>query len=219
MRFSEKQQLIILIVVFSLILVGEGVFGYLCLNDRKEAKALIATLDQQRRDAEQKIRLIPSLTEKSEDLAKIIGEYVEILPSDEDVGSDAFLEDIDRFTRDTGLEIKSAKPVVLKRVATSGRKKGKKGGGARQARNFVRHKYRFELEGTFFGLVKFITAIENHSRFLQVDTLEVRPLKVEANSGSKMSDVDLAENPRKHLMVEISTYTYSKETVAHEEAK
>ena len=36
MRFSEKQQLIILIVVFSLIRVGEGVFGYLCLNDRKE---------------------------------------------------------------------------------------------------------------------------------------------------------------------------------------
>ncbi len=201
-----------MIGIFLLLLGGEGVFAYYCIKDRNQANQNLVTLDKQLKEAEAKEKLKPLLTEKLAELNNIFEEYVAILPREEEVGTDKFLEDIDRFTKDTGLNIKSAKPVVLKK-----KKVGKKGkGSGRKKLNFLRHKYRFELEGTFFGLVKFITAIENHSRFLQVDSIELRP--VNSKQGGQKSDVELAENPRKYLMVEISTYTYSKETKA-EEAK
>ncbi len=204
LRVTDLQKLGIMIGVFVLLLGGEGVFAYQCVKNRGNAKKNLLRLDRELKDAEAKQRLMPMLIEKLEELSNIFEEYVAILPSKAEVRSDAFLDDIDRFTQQTGLTIKSAKPVVVKNRATPKAKKG------RNTLNFVRHKYRFELEGPFLGLIKFISAIENHSRFLQVDALELRPHS--SSGGGQKSDVELAENPRKYLMVEISTYTYSKET-------
>lgn len=207
-NLNNKQQLALIIGVFSLVLIGEGVFAYLCWNNRAKAQSSLTRLDRDEKSAKEKKERIPNLNEESAELANIIEEYVKILPSESEVGYDDFLEDVDGFTKDTGLQIRRATSVEIV-PPKSKRDPKKKGKTVEEKNSFVQHKYRFELTGTFLGLLKFINAIENHSRFLQVDKIDIAAAGSER--GDKLSEqVARAEEPEKSIMVEISTYTYSK---------
>lgn len=210
MRLNDKQQLSLVIGIFSVVLIGEGVLAYLCWNNRAKAQSSLTRLDRDEKVAREKKARIPQLNEESAELASIIEEYVKILPSESEVGYDDFIEDVDGFTRDTGLTIRKATSVEVKPPKVKSDPK-KKGSGVVQ-HNFVQHKYRFELHGSFLGLLKFVNAVENHSRFLQIDQIDIAPAGTER--GDKLSEqVARAEDAEKEIMVEISTYTYSKPQV------
>ncbi len=51
MKLSDKQQLILLILVFSLILAGEGTYAYFCLDERFQLQSQLNGLDKEERDA------------------------------------------------------------------------------------------------------------------------------------------------------------------------
>ena len=208
MRFNDRQQLYVLIGVFAVLLLGEATFAYFTWGARAEALDKLQTLDRQERAALEKRRQIPTLRENTKELASIIEEYVQILPSDEEVTYDAFLEDVDGFTRNTDLKIKKAIPVEIKQPKKLRNSKNKKAAVAVE-KNFVQHRYRFELSGTFLGLLKFLNTVENHSRFLQVDRIEIKP-QGSSNSDKIADTIALAENSVKDVVVEVSTYTYSK---------
>ena len=204
---SEKQQLLILIGVFAALMLCESVFAYFCVSESSQIQQALDKLASEEQDAQKKIKRIPGLTKESRELAQVIGEYAQILPREEEVRFDAFLEDIDRFTRDSEIELRLAEPVKIKQTA---KKKSEK---AKGRNTFIRHTYRFELEGTYLQLLKFINKIENHPRFLRVDEVHIDSL---SETGSKQSEAERAENPEKAIQLVISTYTYSKE---NEEAK
>ncbi|MCI0651067.1 MAG: hypothetical protein L0Z55_04210 [Planctomycetes bacterium] len=204
MRLNEKQQMLVLIGVFALCIIGEGVFGYFCYAERGERIVTLDKLDKEEQDAQKKIKQIPELKSKSQELAAIIEEYAQILPSDREVRDEAFLEEIYEFLRGTGVKVLGVTPEAI--VEKKDNKKSEK--TVKVKSNFVRHKYRFEMEGTFLGLLKFINLMENHVRFLRVDSFEVKPL----GSKDKQNDAQLAENEVKSISLVISTYTYSKPT-------
>lgn len=211
MKLNEKQKLVALIGAFSLLIVCECGFAYYCFAERGKCNATLDKLEQEEQDAERKIQEIPKLAKKSSELAAIIEEYAQILPRDSEVRQEAFLEEIDEFARDSEIRIistKNEKPVEQK-----GKQQKAK---AAEAKTFVRHTYRFELEGSFLGFLKFINRIENYPRFLRVDVINISG---KAGKG-KISEAEQAENPIKTIELVISTYTYSKaSTPGGEEAK
>lgn len=203
MRMNEKQQLVVLIVVFSVALVGEGVFAYSCFKKRSELHAALTKLDREEAEAKRKRDLIPALQANARELAQIIEDYAEILPTRAEVGLDAFLEDIEEFMQGTSLVMITGAPVQEKR---------KRADKNAPTNNFDQHKYKFQLEGTYLEFVKFINRVENHTRFLEILEIKISPSS--ETSGGRATDgaqeIRLAENPRKRIEVTISTYTYSK---------
>ncbi len=219
MKLTQSQQFKVVIAVFALVFIGEGVFAYFCWNRRTEALAELEKLDRQESAAQAKKSQITNLKNNARELQAIIEEYVQILPTEDEVGYDDFVEDIDAFAKRGSLSIASA--VAIEEVKKK-KRRGKKDAPVKEA-NFVKHKYRFQLEGTFRGFLQFLTYVENHSRFLQVEDFSIRPAGQDReNSGrteKHLAAVSAAENPIKDITVEISTYTYSKEKAASEGAK
>ena len=206
MGMNEKQQLYVLIAVFVLILVGEGVYGYFSFERRAEFMDSLEEITSEEDAAEQKLATVESLREKSREMQAIIEEYVTILPSDEEARNDTFLVDIDNFARNSGLEVISGKASNPK-TARSGRTGRKKTKIAQK--NFEQLRYRFKLRGTFLNFLKFTNSVENHSRFLRIDFIDIKPFGAEDQDKGE-EELVLAEDPRKDIEVMISTYTYSK---------
>lgn len=206
MRLTEKQQLLTMITVFAVLLIAEGSLVTYCLKSRTEMNQKLEELSQQEREAREKIAQIPRLRESSAQLAQIIEEYAEILPSEREVGTDAFLEDIEGFMQDTGLIMITGAPVE------GTVRRGKRADEPVARDNFMQHKYRFQLEGTFPDLLRFVNRVENHVRFLEIVDLRIDPRGTETRRGDHGQEVAMASDPRKAIEVVISTYTYSRTT-------
>ena len=80
-----------------------------------------------------------------------------------------------------------------------------------ERKNFVQHRYRFKFRGNFPSFLKFMNRVENDTRYLRIDDFEMRPFGPEEDDKG-VGELVLAEDPRKEIMVVISTYTYSKLT-------
>ena len=211
---SDKQKILAFVGVFALVFVGEGAFAYRYIAEIGEHNETVQRLEQEELDAERKIQQIPNLVSKAEDLANIIEEYAQILPNEKEVRFDAFLEDIDGFTHDADVRIMNATPEKVVDPSKRKAKNKKKKGRIKDKRAFVRHKYRFKLEGTFLGFLRFVNKIENHPRFLRIDEFSIEPVEKK-----KSGEVESAENPLKAIELVVSTYTYSKETPSAKQPK
>ncbi|MFQ5653568.1 MAG: hypothetical protein ACE5GW_02410, partial [Planctomycetota bacterium] len=181
-------------------------------GDRHQMNEELGKLTTEETEAREKIAQIPELQRRSKDLANIIEEYTAILPREDEVRLDAFLEDVSHFCEDLQIMILNAHPLDIKKKRARAMVPTAPGAKAKQIdrrNNFVRHKYQFDLVGTFPALHSFINRVENHKRFLQIDGIDVRPFG--SGEREKMDEeLALAENPHKVMSVRISTYTYSK---------
>ena len=152
-----------------------------------------------------KIKQIPELREKRAKLINIIDEYAEILPKEEHVQHEAFMEIIDGYRKDTKIIIQKAEYVKIKEDEK-----------APKQENFIRHRYKFKLLGTIPDFIEFVNMIENHTRFLKVDAINVKPLGAMEETGEalddKADDAELAaaSEPVKEIELVVSTYTYSR---------
>jgi Tfp pilus assembly protein PilO len=214
MKLTEKQQLVGILVVAGALVVGEVVFAFMGNSQREELQSELSSLDDRQRVAQAKCDRIPDLEAKVRELSDIVDQYTEILPREDEVSPDAFLDDISRLCSEVGLEIASANPIEVKDTTKAPRRTGNRNTPApkNQPKSFVQHKYRFEMAGSFPALLQFLNGVENHTRFLQVDELSVENLA----SGRAGSAVEAALDPRKSLVVELSTYTYSATPVPEE---
>ncbi len=211
MKLTEKQQLIAIIVGSAMLVLGEITFALLSYSDRGELRTELGALEHRQVQAEGKLNLIPQLQLRAQEMSEIVEQYTEILPREDEVSPDAFLDDISALCKEVGLEITSAQPIEVK-VEQKKRLRGRtpqqaKNEAAPPAKNFVQHKYRFEMEGKFSALHRFINGVENHTRFLQVDHLLIEQLA--SRGRNNQSKLERSQNPRKALTVEVSTYTYS----------
>jgi len=221
MKLTEKQQLIAILAGAGVLILGELGFAWMNVADRGEIRTELTALDGREQAAQSKLAQIPQLRRRARELSEIVDQYTEILPRDDEVSPDAFLDDITALCKEVGLEITAAQPMEVKQEAKSNtRNRALPGGQKAQTeppKTFVRHKYRFEMVGEFSSLHRFVNGVENHTRFLQIDQLSLEPLAGE-KGGKKDDELMLARNPRKAFTVEISTYTYSR-TPQAEEAK
>ena len=119
MRGNDKKRLLVLVLAFVGVLIGEGGLAYYCFAERADYSVKLSTLEQAENAALLKIEQIPQLNERKERLERIIIQYLEILPREEEIRFEDFLEDIDRFRKNTNVEILEAKPVTIKTLRSA----------------------------------------------------------------------------------------------------
>ena len=210
---NEKQQLYLVIGVFVLLGAGELAYGYFGYQERGQHMAALETLDTNDRDAKAKLAKVGDLRETAKEMAAILEEYVTILPTEDEARAEAFLVHIDNFSRNSGLEM--LKGAAEQTPESRGSRRGK---GKQDEKKFVLHRYRFSLRGSFPSFLKFMNRVENHPRYLRIDSFDVRPFGA-ADRDDGIDELVLAEDPRKEIEVVISTYTYSKPTIGKAEDK
>jgi hypothetical protein len=210
MKFNEKQKIVLVLLVFLGIIGGLVALNYFKFRNRSELLAKIDALVEEENKANSKIKRIPELREKRANLANIIDEYTAILPKEEHTQHDAFVEIIDSYRKDTQIVIQRTE-YVKQKSEVEDPKKGK----VAAKENFIRHRYRFKLVGTVPDFLRFINKIENHTRFLKIDAISIKPLGApdEVNEFDDKTDAEeiaKARIPFKDIEVTVSTYTYSK---------
>jgi hypothetical protein len=208
MKYSENQKILITIAVFGLLIGGMVTINVMKFRQRSDLLAKIDGLRDEEERANEKIKRIPELRERRANLANIINQYAEILPKEEHTQHDAFVEIIDSYRRDTQIVIQRTEYLKPKTEADDGKTK-------RPKENFMRHRYRFKLIGTVPDFLRFINKIENHIRFLKIDSISIKPLGAtdETNDLDDRADaeeIQKARIPFKDIEVTVSTYTYSK---------
>lgn len=202
MKLNEKQKMAVVMLVLGIAVISLGTLIFFALQERLRLNDKMEEYAKQERDASEKIKRIPKLQEEKEVLASRIDEYAAILPKDEHVQHDAFVDTIDSYRQDTNIVIKTAeyvKPRTPKR---------KKKGGKPKTENFIRHRYKFELVGTVPHLIAFLNKIENHTRFLKVDAFDIHPVGSSTGGGAPELELDAADDPLKEIQLTITTYTY-----------
>lgn len=210
---NEKQQFYLVVAVFVLVAVGELAYGYFGYQERGEHMAKLDMLDMNERDAKAKLSKVTALRETAKEMAAILEEYVTILPTEDEAREEAFLVHIDNFARNSGLDMLKGAAEAAPQSRASRRGKGKQ-----DEKKFVLHRYRFNLRGSFPAFLKFMNRVENHPRYLRIDSFDLRPFGAETNDDG-IDELVLAEDPRKEIEVVISTYTYSKPKVVKEGEK
>jgi hypothetical protein len=210
MKLNENQKIILAIVTFVLLLGGLGALNYSKFKQRSDLVGKIDRYQREEKAAIEKLKQIPDLREKRSKLINIIDTYAEILPKEEHVQHDAFVNTIDGYRRDTKILIQKAE--YLKPED----KRSSQGKQVVEKENFVRHRYKFKLLGTVPDFIDFVNKIENHTRFLKVDAIVIKPLGSTDESGDDLSDkqdeeeLAKATEPMKEIELTVSTYTYYK---------
>ena len=109
MKLNEKQKITAIIVVLGLALVGLGTLTFFKFKDRL---GLMESMDdnvKKERVARDKIKRIPELRKERDRLAATVEDYTQILPKDEHVQHDAFVDTVDSFRRGTDIVIRGSK--------------------------------------------------------------------------------------------------------------
>lgn len=207
MKLNDKQKIVLTAGAFLAVALGIGFLTYQKVNQRKELVLKMNACLQEEAAANAKLAQIPGLRDQRAKLANIIDQYAEILPKEGEVQHDTFVDTIDGYRRDT--------KVVIQRAEYIRSKGGKDAASANES--FVRHRYRFKLLGTVQDFMEFVNKIENHTRFLKVDAISIRPVGSPAEeSGDDLSDrvdeeeLGRAAEPIKDIELTVSTYTYSR---------
>lgn len=207
MKLNEKQKVVAVGVLFAGVIGGLGFLNYTKFKDRSQILSRIDRSVEEEQVATAKIKQIPELREKKAKLINIIDQYVEILPKEEHIQHDVFIEIIDGYRKDSKIIIQKTEYL-----------KPKQDSKAPKQENFVRHRYKFKLLGTIPDFIEFVNKIENHTRFLKVDEIDIRPLgsqpeaSEDLDSQGDQEELARASEKLKEIDLVVSTYTYFKGT-------
>jgi Tfp pilus assembly protein PilO len=214
MKLNENQKIIVAVLGVIVLAGALGALNYLKFKERGELQAKLESLRKEEQKANELIAQIPELRKKREDLANIIDQYTSILPLEEHIQHEAFAEIVDNYRKETNVVIQKLEPVI-----------GKDSEGADgDDGNFLRHRYHINLIGSFPDFLRFINKIENHTRFLKIDEIKIKPLGAQEQTQG-LSDkneaelLELAKMPFKEIEVVVSTYTYKRDTEAQAVSK
>lgn len=210
-NLNQKQKVALLAGACFVFCAGMGFLVYSKLSERSAVLADLGSCEQEQGALGEKIAMIPNLLQQRARLIESTDRYAEILPAEEHVQHDAFVRVMDEYRRNTDLLIKSAEYLSPEKPA------GDKVEGV--VKNFVRHRYKFRLEGSVGDLLQFMSRIENHKRFLKIDAVNLKPLGSRGDfpEGDLREREDaellgLARNQVKEIDLTVSTYTYFKGT-------
>jgi Tfp pilus assembly protein PilO len=178
---EEKQKLAVSVLVVLLLLGIMGGVIYLKIKQKGPLDADIERLRQTIKIHEQKIAQIGPLTERIAALQDEIARYEVIIPDEEEL--DKMADTVEEFRKKSGVEINDFRNVT--RPFTARQEMG-------QA--YRRVSYNIKLTADFFEFATFVNLLENHERFIRVDSFRVSPARGEDTS---LMDIDL----------QISTFT------------
>jgi Tfp pilus assembly protein PilO len=167
--------------------VGVLIYGKLKTNSK--IKDEISQFEEKSQRYELKKMKIPRLKKKMEEINKNFKKFVSILPKKKEAREDRIFGIVANYAEQAGL--KAQRAVIEK--GTEVKKKGKKYKAFNQVSTTL------GLEGTFFEFLTFLSLMENHKSFLQVDSFSVTPKK---EAGKRVKDL-------LGISIKVTTFTYA----------
>lgn len=209
-KLNDKQKIGAVAGVCALAVGSMGFLLYTSFGKRSELLAQMEALQKRESVAQGRIKQIPGLLEEKANLAATVAQYAEILPADQHVQHEAFVDTIDSYRRDTKIIIQKADYIKPREIT---QKKDK----PKREESFIRHRYRFSLVGTVPDFIDFVNKIENHTRFLKVDAFSIKPFvdrstevaREEQDNSPEAAELRAASEKVKQIELSISTYTYT----------
>ncbi|MHC4938809.1 MAG: type 4a pilus biogenesis protein PilO [Planctomycetota bacterium] len=184
-RLSEKQLLVLTITITVLLCGGLGWLIYSDLQAIEEEEATIARLREQIRSAEVEIAKIEGREFRVIANREMANKEVEFLPAEDDI--ETFWEVLEQYAEESGIQISA--------IAPTGSKKKAKG-------PIQRVPQLLSVRGTVDEFLRFINAVENHDRIINV--LEY------AITAGKNADREDPTKVRHNIKLALTTFTYSK---------
>ena len=154
---SSLQFRVTAIVVGALIFIVCTTFTVFGMRDLQEENDEIAALDQAIAKAQAKIDEIPKLEDKLETLRQAFDADKQILPDEAEV--EAFIDYLYKSRAQPGIPPGSVAP-----VKSSASQK------TQEKLDFEEKAWSLKFVADFFQMAEFINAVENHRRFIQVDS-------------------------------------------------
>lgn len=159
--------------------------------------------------AKQKLAKVPSLEKEVVILRENLGEYVKILPDEQELTE--FLRMLNTFEKQSGI-----KGMGLTEKPMRGRVAGR----------FVPIQYTYQIDATLWQGLKFMNLIENYERFVSITDFSIKPGKRKGNEaiveGEAVHDITLSiqtyqyNPPAAGKEVEIPKYADRREELSEE---
>ena len=113
MNMDEKKQLIVLAAICGVFFCIEMVVGWNLSSKNSETRSALEQLEAREASALLKKDRIPDLVNELQELEGIVEEYTEILPREDEVLRDAFVDTITQLCKESGLVVTGAEPVAV----------------------------------------------------------------------------------------------------------
>jgi Tfp pilus assembly protein PilO len=193
---NEKQFTIIWVVALVLILIAGGTsIYYLQFEVLEQKKAELAAVREQVAGATKKKNAIPMLRTSIAALQKKEAELITHIPNLTRAEYDEFANLLDELRRKAGVSVSAARWTVPSKPAPIP-------GRPAVVQPPTVHKVQYDLGviGNFYQLLRYINLLEQHKRFIGVDTFSI----AKGPGGEAKSTAQ----PRRDLRITIYSYTY-----------
>ncbi len=171
---SEGRKLLISVLVVVVTLGGIVAWLVVGMKTSRRLDVSVKQKAQQLTDLQEKVAAIPTLRQEQQRLAGELEECETILPNDRE--QNKIFDTLSEYEREAKVEIQSFSPV----------RERKSRPGAAQT-SYRKVSYDLDLGGEYFNLVKFLNLLENHHRFMQVDSFKIK----QKDENSPVNDVSL----------------------------
>jgi len=173
---ESRKTLISLLVV---IVVVAGIITWLVMGVRQSRKLNVSITEKAAKlqDLHAKIAAIPGLRQEQQKLAGELEEYETILPNDRELNK--IFDTLSEYEKKAGLKIQTFSPTRERKTAANV-----------PETSYRQVSYDLDLTGDYFSLVKFLNLLENHDRFVQVDSFTMKQKRQEG-SANVANDISL----------------------------
>lgn len=194
---SEKQVMIISFVVLGVILLlGGGVIYYLQFEVLEAKNQELATAEKELNDAKAKVAQIEGIKKEIDKLRDQIKTKEVRIPDLTRLEYDEFANLLDELRKQAGVFVSTGRWIQVQKPQPV---------PGRPTRTYppTIHKVQYELSvsGGFFQLLKFVNLLEEHKRFINVDSFTIIPMQVLGTSGQPTI-------PRREMKVMLYSFTY-----------
>ncbi|MBI5778760.1 MAG: type 4a pilus biogenesis protein PilO [Planctomycetes bacterium] len=190
MKLTEKQLLILTIVIPAVVAIGlAGVGFFVFSKDIAKLNKDIAEVNLRIKDEKDRLTKMVELEEKLKKLRLERDALQALLPTKEEASYENFIDTLTRFSREAGVKLSSA-------TADEGRS----GPPTTGSTSFDKMAYSLKIQGNFFQIINFVYLLETYQRFIKVDNFSVRPV------GAVTADKPTQYN----LDVKITSYVYKE---------
>ncbi len=193
---NEKQFTIIWVVALVLILIAGGVsIYYLQFEVLEQKKAELAAVQGQVQDATKKKNSIPGLQKSIAELQKKEAELITHIPNLTRAEYDEFANLLDELRRKAGVTVSRATwATPQKPQPIPGRP------AVVQPPTIHKVQYEIGVVGNFYQLLRYINLLEQHKRFIGVETFNI--------GKGPGGDAKSTAQPKRDLRITIYSYTY-----------
>jgi Tfp pilus assembly protein PilO len=190
LKLSEKQLLILTIIIPASIAVILGILGYFIFS--KKINLLTKNINEttiQIKEANDRLEKMVELEGRLTKLRKEQDELEALMPTKEEISYENFIDTLTKLSREANIYLSSATPEQNKGTQAT-----------IQNSLFDKISYKLSITGDFFQVIYYVYLLETYQRFIKVDKFSVKPIPGSNSEKSVKYSLDLT----------LTTYIYNK---------